>query len=368
MEKKKIYHIHTDFKFLYDSYRFENEFFENEIVFIGEKDDSNKLYHDSAIFFSDNDEQLDTLVKRIRDADLIVFYGLCDAKKKILNEIPSGIKKIWRFFGYELYGTRHDLMFSRKTLEVIYKRKSYIVGFSFWLNFYYKVFKQRIKNKRELEYLKKIDYILLFSEEEYVYLKKNWNVPKFLKLNLDEFLEESNFKVAKSQVIVGNSRNRYNNHLDILGLIPKHYSDVNFVFFLNYGNKGNYHQEVLEQIHLLERYTIFDEFLDKEEFAKIYSTSSTFVLNSYRQMALGNIFLSLKYGLKLYLNDKNPLQQWLRNHGVKVTSTNDFKNDLLNQNISLTEKEKVDNLEAFNKLFLSYTKNDLCNQVYSILK
>lgn len=367
MEKKKIYHIHTDFKFLYDSYRFENEFFENEIVFIGEKDDSNKLYHDSAIFFSDNDEQLDALVKRIRDADLIVFYGLCDAKKKILNEIPSGIKKIWRFFGYEFYGTRHDLVFSKRTLEVLYKKKSFTFGFLYWLNINFNFFKQRIKNGKELGYIKKIDYILLFSEEEYIYLKKYWKVPKFLKLNLDEFLEENNFKKSKPQVIVGNSRNHYNNHLDIIDLIPKNYSHANFIFFLNYGNKGSYYKKVVEQISGLEKHTIYDNFLNKDEFERIYSNSSAFVLNGYRQMALGNIFLALKYGLKLYLNDRNPLQQWLRNLGVKVSSINDFPNDLINQNISLTENERIENLKAFNKLFLSYTKEDFCNQVYQVL-
>lgn len=78
--------------------------------------------------------------------------------------------------------------------------------------------------------------------------------------------------------------------------------------------------------------------------------------------------VSLKYGLKLYMNDKNPLESWLTKNGITVSSVTDLENDIKHQNIILSEREKVENLRAFNKLFLSFTKNDFCNQVYLILK
>lgn len=365
MKKKKIYHIHTDFKFLYDSYRFEDELFENQLIFIGKKNETNVLYHDSALFFSPDD--LHGVLEKVKDASLIVFYSMCDKKIKLLNQLPSCIKTAWRFFGYELYGTRHDLMFSKKTLEIMYKRKSYLLGISFWLNFYYKSLKRYLESKKKLEYITKIDYILLFAEEEYLYLKKHWKIPKFVRLNLDNMLSEEDFLISENRVIVGNSRNSFNNHIDILDIILKNQSQTNFTFFLNYGNEGRYYQEVLDRVNRLNNYTIFDEFLNKEEFERIYSTSSAFVLNSYRQMALGNIFAALKYGLKLYMSDKNPVKTWLIANGIIVSSISDLENDLKNQNLVLDLEEKRKNIYQFNKLFSSYTKKDFCQEISNLI-
>ena len=365
MKRRKIYHIHTDFKFLYDSYRFEDELFNNQLIFIGEKNDKNALYHHSALFFSPDD--ISKVLETVTDADLIVFYSMCDIKIKLLNQLPSSMKTAWRFFGAELYGTRHDLMFSKKTLEIMYKRDSYFLGVFFWLNFYYKSFKRYLESKKKLEYITKIDYILLFAEEEYIFLKKHWKLPKFVRLNLDNKLSERDFSKSENRVIVGNSRNSFNNHLDILDIISKHKSETNFTFFLNYGNKGRYYQEVLERIYHLNNYTVFDEFLNKEEFEKIYSTSSAFVLNSYRQMALGNIFAALKYGLKLYMNDKNPVKCWLTKNGITVSSITDLENDIKDQNLALTLEEKTQNIYQFNNLFSSYTKKDFCQKISNLI-
>lgn len=365
MERKKIYHIHTDFKFLYDSQRFEDELFNNQLIFIGEKNEKNALYHDSALFFSPDD--LSKVLETVKDANLIVFYAMCDKKIKLLNQLPSSVKTAWRFFGYELYGTRHDLMFSTKTLEIMYKRKSYFLGVFFWLNFYYKSLKRYFESKKKLEYITKIDYILLFAEEEYIYLKKHWKMPKFVRLNLDNKLSERDFSKSENRVIVGNSRNSFNNHLDILDIISKHTSETNFTFFLNYGSEGRYYREVLERVHHLNNYTVFDEFLNKEEFERIYSTSSAFVLNSYRQMALGNIFAALKYGLKLYMNDKNPVKFWLNNNGITVSSITDLENDIKDKNLALTVEEKTQNIYQFNNLFSSYTKKDFCQKISNLI-
>lgn len=363
MKRKKIYHIHTDFKFLYDSYRFEDELFNNQLIFIGEKNEKNALYHDSALFFSPDD--LSKVLETVKDADLIVFYAMCDKKIKLLNQLPSSVKTAWRFFGYELYGTRHDLMFSTKTLEIMYKRKSYFLGVFFWLNFYYKSFKRYFESKKKLEYITKIDYVLLFAAEEYIYLKKHWKMPKFVRINLDNKLSERDFSKSENRVIVGNSRNSFNNHLDILDIISKHKSETNFTFFLNYGSEGRYYREVLERVHHLNNYTVFDEFLNKEEFERIYSTSSAFVLNSYRQMALGNIFAALKYGLKLYLNDKNPTKDWLIRNKIKIHSVEDFEKDLRTGNLSLSIEDKYQNVINFNNLVDKFSREEFCTSIWN---
>jgi len=362
MNKKKIYHIHTDFKFLYDSSRFDDERFENILVIIDEKNERNKAYHEDAIFFQPHEDSVPNIVKLISDADLIVIYNLCEIKKLIVKNLPKEIKIAWRFFGHELYGKRRDLVLSNSTLRIVENANSTIQKGVLKLKFL----------KRRINYLihdhkivQRIDFILLFFAEEYDFLKKYWKVPEYVKLNLNYKLEEKEFEIIqkKNKIIVGNSRNIYNNHLDILNIIVANGNESNsFNLFFNYGSSGEYEKQVRNfsarhKIHLIE------EFLSKKDFEKIYEESIALVINSYRQMALGNIMTAIKYGLKIYLNDKNPTKSWLIRNGIKVYTIQEFETDLSMNNLSLSIEEKYENIKNFNKLVDDFSRDEFCTSI-----
>ena len=364
---KKIYHIHTDFKFLYDSQRFESELFENQLIFIGEKVENNAAYHDSAIFYPNSEQSVPAILKVIEDADLVVLYDLCDFKKELLKKMPPQIKVAWRFFGYEYYGTRRDLMLTKKTLDIVENRKKFKSAIFYKLNLFLKLRKRRYLDSKDLEVVKKIDYILLFSNEEYLYLKKYWNVPQLVLLNLDFHFDETYYNKTDS-LIIGNSRNIYNNHIDILDIIIRgNFKKYIFNFFLSYGAKGAYFENVTEIAQKEDNINLITDFLSKDNFEHIYTTSAALVINSHRQMALGNIFTAVKYGLKIYLNDKNAIKNWLTANGIMISSVSDLKKDLTENNIKLTYSEMISNIKNFNRISEVYTKEMFCSKINKLL-
>ncbi len=73
--------------------------------------------------------------------------------------------------------------------------------------------------------------------------------------------------------------------------------------------------------------------------------------HSFRQMALGNVMVSIVAGSKVYLSEKNISYTWLKNLGFKIFSVEkDLKNDIENGKISLSEKERQINNIAYNEL------------------
>lgn len=366
---KIIYHIHTDPKFIFDSDRYKCDFFENRLILIGE-DFSDYTGFSKIDIFENADKSFVEIEKLVLDANLIILYGLCDFKKSLLKSFTPKSKIAWRFFGYEYYSSRRDLMLTTYTSDILENRASYKYDLIYRLKLFFKYKKRKYLAKKDFSVIKKIDFILLYCKEEYNYLKKYWDVPKFLKLNLPNKLDvnEINDSTKQGQVIIGNSRNIYNNHLDIIQMIPKNYCNANFIFFLNYGKVGSYSKEVERQAEELINKNIYLKFLNKEDFINIYKTSTTFILNSHRQMGLANIFAAIQYGLKIYLNDKNVIKKWLQTNGLLIYSISQFEDDLISNNLSLTQEEKIVNIHKFNKLSEDYTREMFCEDLYHVLK
>ena len=364
MKKKKIYQIHTDYKFLHDSNRFDDERFENVLIIIGNEAPQHELKF-KTIFIQKNDENLiEKVIHQSKNADLIVINELCEIKKEIVKKTPNKVNIAWRFFGHELYGKRRDLVLSKNTLKIVENTNTIFHELIFKL----KLIKRRIHYfQNDHKIVNRIDYILLFFEEEYDFLKKHWKVPEFVKLNLNYKIEEKGFEFLqkKNNVIVGNSRNIFNNHLDVLDIIEKNDNGNNtFTLFFNYGASGKYEKKIRAFSNNPNIFFI-EDFLSKKDFEKIYEESKALVINSYRQMALGNIFTAIKYGLKLYLNDKNPTKDWLIRNKIKIHSVEDFEKDLRTGNLSLSIEDKYQNVINFNNLVDKFSREEFCTSIWN---
>ena len=112
---KKIIHIHSDHKFITDSERYNSEFFDNELLILDTKNSSNKEYHNKALFFEPNPENLNEILAIVNTADILVIYHLDFFKSQIVNRVDKRVKIIWRFFGSELYSRKLHLYLSTKS-------------------------------------------------------------------------------------------------------------------------------------------------------------------------------------------------------------------------------------------------------------
>lgn len=365
MQKKKIYHIHTDLKFIFDSKRFEYENFLNTIIILGDSQDNDFDETTKVFYFPNNLESIGLLIKEIEDADLVVINDLCDLKKEIVKNIPTNIKIAWRFFGQEYYGTRRDLMFSKYTLKAV-EYNPFLPDFINAFLFKLKVKKRKKHYNKILKVTQRIDFILLFFEEEYHFIKKYWSPPEFVKLNINNKIEVASSILDNKQnrIIVGNSRNTFNNHLDILKNIQKiQIIKHEILLFFNYGNNLKYAKKIEDFAQNIQNLKLIKNFLGREEFEDVYATSSTLVINSYRQMAINNIVTAIKHGVKIYLNDRNPTKDWLTRKGVVVAAVSDFEKDLASNNLSLTTEQAYSNIEMFNKIVDEYSREEFCKNI-----
>ena len=365
----KLIHIHSESKFLMSIDKYKHELLENSMLILGTKDQTNINYHNTAVFFKRADENIDKIAAYISGFDLVIFEELTPFNKKLLMKLPKNVKVSWRFFGYELYSTRLDLMLSEASIKHI--DSGLKVRSKKGIRAYYKFLKYKYSYIYHFhKYVKRINNIQITSKEEYNFIKKHWMfLPKMLLIPIVRNVNYQQLE-KKDFFILGNSRNIYNNHLDILDILQhsKNRNGYKAKMFLSYGIEKEYYKAVLSKSLTLSNVETITDFLAKEEFNQIYKEASALVLNCYRQMALGNILAAIENNCKIYLNDKNALKKWLDNSGFFIFSIEDFKRDYETNNLKLDEEQARNNIFQLNKFQERNTIVDFHNQVINVCK
>ncbi|SFT62961.1 hypothetical protein SAMN05216474_1421 [Lishizhenia tianjinensis] len=376
MDKLKVLHIHTDKKFVGAYLNFEGDNFSNKSIIISE---NNTLELPNIQIFSKFD--LDEIVKLCNQFDVVVLYNLDVVKSKIALKISTDIKIIWRFFGTELYSLKYLSYISKegflKGHTFKQKVKSKLKEYRFLQSF------NSLINRKENPYrlffkaIERINFILVISKEEYGYLKSVWpTIPAFIKappVSYSKEVEAINYEEKNAQnkprIIVGNSRSKYNNHLDILNIIEKYSTkhNYNFKLFFSYGKEDIYSQRITKEVSNKPYFELITDFLSKEDFNSTYNGSSALVINSFRQLAGANIILALEKGLKVYLNDKNIHKNWLINEGFKIFSIAEFEEDLKNNKLFYDEETAKHNNQNLKTFINRYTKEDFQINVKNLM-
>ncbi|WP_299714637.1 hypothetical protein [uncultured Tenacibaculum sp.] len=378
MNKLKVVHIHTDYKFVYNSLMFEDKEVENCTIVIEKTKKYNVKGENKKIkTYLNNEKDFAEIIEFCKkNANLVVLYNLDLLKSRIALKLPSDIKIAWRFFGVELYSLNKSKFISRISFNkgIDFKEKFKIeLKNSPIIDKIYRFFSGKEDFKRIFkEAVNRIDLVLMLSEEEYNHLDNNpLRLPKFIKLphiireDIEDYsdhaanLLKEKIKYRENSIIVGNSRSIYNNHLDVIDIIEKYSSKKNkFIFLFNYGTLGVYTDKVLARLSNKANVEVINDFLPKDEFIKFYRKPVALVINSYRQLAWDNIRLALKNGVKVYLNDKNIHKSFLVNEGFKIFSMQDFKNDLKNDNLSFDKECAAYNINNFVEFAKNYSKLD----------
>lgn len=369
----KVIHIHTDLKFIKATSRFEGNYFENlSFVILKERQHSKFEDNNEIKYFKDNKRNLKKIISLCSDAEVVVLYNLCGRKSFISNRLPENTQIIWRFFGQELYSKLWKELISEETLLLLSENKlrlfyttkkktNRIISF----------LKNRINFSGEFQSaLKKINYFACLSEEEYCYLKHYWpNLPAFLKLPVRK--PEGEIKAytpnEKQRIIIGNNKSRYNNHVDIVNIIKKANivdKSYSFEMLFNYGNETKYSSIIRKLVKESKNIRLIEGFMHYDEFENYYEGTRAFVLNGYRQMALGNIFIAFEKGTKVYLNKKNPVYNWLKSEEFLIFTIEDFIKDLKTDNLLLEESLARHNLNCYKKIAQKYSENHFQEQLY----
>jgi len=344
-------------------------------VLIGVDRNNIGAYHEQALFLSSKKGDLRKAIKICSGADIVVLYGLGRMKSYIAINLPQHVIIAWRFFGTELY-TRNIKDYLSKQSLLIYNNKWWSIkrrikkGLS---GLFYLLIYGYSKEKMFQEAISRIDLFLGLSKMEYEYLLRCWEqIPRFMQLSVSSPFQIDAKQFDKDNtIIIGNSRTIFNNHLDIIDMIEKLSFDDNLSFILpfSYGDENYYTREVRSRIgKSSKKISILDDFIERDEYYNLITSSKAAIFNGYRQMAMGNIFQLLRSGTKVYLNTNNIMYHWLIDLGVIVFTVNDFKNDLLTGNLELEKEKKYNNAYRMQQLKYIFNQMKFANDIVAFSK
>lgn len=359
--KINIYHIHTDEKFVYGTRLFDFDFLQNHVFFIGDASSYKGVNKAEVSFFSKGKVGLKQLIRECNEADIVVLYELNFLKSYIANRISKSTKILWRFFGTELYARlRQEDIFSKQTLQFLGPAGGHHTSFTRrFLNPAKQWLKWQTTIEAEFkEAVRRIDFFIGLSKDEHQYLKDRFpELPSFLQYPfLEENIDPIVARPSAKRIIIGNNKSAFNNHLDILDILETSANahNLEYVLLFSYGVENEYTEEVRARAGRIKGVTIIEEFLDRGEFKKLYEEGCGLVINGYRQMAMGNIFIALRKGIKVYLNEYNVMHRWLRHEGFKVYDINMLEEDISNDNCRLSSVDVEHNRKQFVALVKKY--------------
>ena len=342
--------------------RFDDPSFDNRFVFLATDFQYTGPYLQCLEWVVPFSASYNELKQAAFDFDLVFVYNLDYIKSCFINGLPAHLLVFWHLYGTELYNNFEPFRYSiysdltRKILK--------INRFTIWLarckkalgSIKYKLLHKRADYDEIRLAIKRVNYLAWYSKNEYDYLQANLSfaLPPFLPLSV--LVKEPPVPVFMQKpsgaIWLGNSASPENNHVEMLTLFQNASFKEPVIVPFSYGGHTNYTRVIKEftkrtslEIELLE------SFADIDVFSQMLVSCRAAVFNSYRQMALGNIFLALKFGVKVYLNELNPSFSWLKSNGFCLYSIQgDLMKDFKNNQLSLLPETIRLNQEAYHTL------------------
>jgi len=270
--------------------------------------------------------------------DLIVFHSIAyHHDLELIIKYGKLIKIAWVIWGWDLY-SRLKNEESIKVLQLINENISFILGYSGD----YKILQTQIKNPAS--FVKGSDLI--------------YSIPSLSKIK-----SQSN-NTAGDYIILGNSGDPGNNHIEIISEISKKSDYKNYLFIIpmSYSATADY----IERVDLCAKtqglnYHILINFISPSEYENIIQNAMLLVTCHNRQQSAGTIITALSYGVPVILREKitvegyifeNPIWESLKSFKVNLLDWENFKEFDSLKNISICENEDKSNLNHF-KIYYS---------------
>lgn len=374
-----ILHVFSDEKFIDRHMKvFESGNFHNECAILKKHHTyAGKFRHQITHIYPNNKAYIE-LCKRKESYKIVIVYFLDENKIRLINDIKnSNTKVLWWFYGAEIYSL------PKLKYQFLSEETQKLLGFinfgintnnikSKLKNIVLKFLVRKSFNEQIHDVVKKIDYFVWYNKFEYNFLNSKLGniLPPFLQAVFSDNIGDVSLPNRRNEmtIMVGNSRSPFNNHVNILKLLEKTSYNENVIIPFSYGTNNRYVERLkLESKKYKLKIVFMEDYVTFEEYVDTVSKCSAMIFNSYRQMALGNIFIGIRCGLKIYLNEKNPVYSWLISMGFSVSSIQkDLEINLINKNLQIDEKSAQINLLLYRKLMSTTHNQEFLKKLVSL--
>jgi dTDP-N-acetylfucosamine:lipid II N-acetylfucosaminyltransferase len=308
-----------------------------------------------------------------RNINGIIIHYLSFTKIEYLKNIPGNIPvacSIWGGDFYNFLPKFHLKLYGRITKKFVNNNRKgpwlyYILKYriNFPLSENYKLWKKSLQSimiySTVIPYEKNLVEKYFHLNAQYLPLPTH-SIDKVL--NTDDFENSISTKENfKMNILIGNSGNPTNNHLEILNYLKKFKSEnISVQLPLTYGNQG-YIDHICKTGNTLlgEKFIPLLNHLDNAHYFNFINCFNIFIFNSYRQQGIGTIVLAIWTGGKVYLSNKNITGSYYKDNGIKLFSIED---DLFTSESSeifkpLSKEEILANRRALMNLYSNSVVN-----------
>ena len=284
--------------------------------------------------------------------DVIVFHSLPYSKYYLFDYIDEKKLVVWWAWGYDIYHKQAEYpplvpltdMYKPKTREFMDQlaKKANKLSFYRMLRtaalFPYSVVQiilcrrqpVPLPKKTQDEILRRIDYFYAPLDIEYIFMKGYHESFHAYLFQWPVICRNHKFGQKKEcgNVLINHSLTYTDNHLDIFEYIYhiELQEGRKYIIPVSYGIDGyNGNPEILKkQSHLASDQTIWlTERLPYDEYRKVIDSASHAIYGTMRQQALGNIFMCLRTGVKVFLFKDSVVYKELKEHGYICFSIED---------------------------------------------
>lgn len=309
--------------------------------------------------------------------DAVFLHSMFTIPINIIPHIDERVKVFWFSWGYDIYSSPFDKPLININLTHSLTRE-YCQG-DICLRIFnclreIKGYLKKRNSKYYLDAVHRIDYYSGVIDEEYGLLREY--IPQFRAEKVDysycniSSFPKRDYKLNNHRnIVIGNSTAFENNHLDIFyTLVNTDWTNRKIYVPLSYSPNPRYVRKLKEEGHRLfgENFVALTDFLPYSDYKKILDSCGFAIYGSERQMAMGNIRMSLENGAKVFLYSSSIIFKHYKNCGIKVFSIDeDLKMNNAFQNLS--KKDAINNYEIIYANLNEAMMIDKLVKIYDIL-
>ncbi len=267
-------------------------------------------------------EDINSAIGSLDQYDRIYIHYLTGLMVDFLNSLKAREKKIiWIFFGADAFNTDLFLQHTYDDLTKGFFSKTESKSFS--LIGYLKK-KYRISLRRKA--ISKVTHFAHYIKEDHELVRNKFpNKSTFVEFNHGGFTlfkkhipEEIK---AGSNILVGNSSNPSNNHLEAFQLLKSlDLSNSEIICPLSYGGGDNYKNEIVKEgeRQFGSNFRPLIDFMDREEYFKILSSVKIALMHHNRSQAGGNILSLIWMGKYVFMKKENTFYKFVKSLGIQI--------------------------------------------------
>jgi hypothetical protein len=282
------------------------------------------------------------------DYDKIILHGLFNWR--VFFPFPLkriDMKKVyWKFWGADLYFYRYRSNTIRDSFIELVRRRN----------------------------IKKIQHIITSIKQEYELAKRIYKTPAAYHYGFyPNTIDYSTLDAARNRkhqdraILLGNSSNPSNNHLEILKWLHSFKrDDFRIICPLSYGN-DEYAEKVAAYGHekFGSNFHPLFKYLDSKEYAQLLASVDVGIFNHQRQQGIGTIYALLYLGKKVFIRSDITTWQFFKEKHIQVYDTSTLHNSSLHELFEKTREVQNKNRDIVRHEFSEETCAHYWAQIFN---